>query len=120
MNRYKQSGLCSGSSYPYVAKRSSDECEVMSDTCTVVSNTTVFAHEKLGQTKSALLEGLNLGPVSVALDASQKAFKQYKSGIVDTCNPKNKLNHAVVAVGYSTDEGYFLIKNSWGSKLKLF
>ena len=76
MSRFKQSGLCSGSSYPYVAKQNSDECEVMSDSCTIVSNTTVVAHGMIRKKKSALLEGLNLGPVSVALDASSVSLLQ--------------------------------------------
>ena len=153
MSQFKQSGLCSGSSYPYVAKKSSDECAVMSDNCTVVSNTTVTAHGMLPRSKFGLLLGINLSPVSVALNASsvsllqavsydlqflchlfveqlvsdtycffhntQRAFQFYRRGIVTNCY-STRINHAVIAVGYSTDEGYFLLKNSWGSKLKLF
>jgi len=115
MSQFKQSGLCSGSSYPYVAKKSSDECAVMSDTCTVVSNTTVTAHGMLPRSKFGLLLGINLSPVSVALNASSRAFQFYKRGIVTNCY-STRINHAVIAVGYSTDEGYFLLKNSWGKR----
>ena len=56
----------------------------------------------------------NVGPISVALDASSKGFKFYKSGVMDTCGIQ--LNHAVLLVGYGVEDGqqYFKIKNSWG------
>jgi C1A family cysteine protease len=56
----------------------------------------------------------NVGPISVALDASSKEFRFYKNGVMDTCGIQ--LNHAVLLVGYGTEDGqdYFKIKNSWG------
>jgi cathepsin L len=56
----------------------------------------------------------NVGPISVALDASSKEFRFYKSGVMDTCGIQ--LNHAVLLVGYGVEDGqdYFKIKNSWG------
>ncbi|XP_030749404.1 cathepsin L-like proteinase [Sitophilus oryzae] len=56
------------------------------------------------------------GPVAVAIDGDYIQF--YASGIYDdtTCNP-NKLDHAVLAVGYGIENGtdYWILKNSWGS-----
>ncbi|XP_072546258.1 cathepsin L-like peptidase [Salminus brasiliensis] len=58
------------------------------------------------------------GPVSVAIDTKRSTFQLYKSGVYDDpfCS-KSDLNHAVLVVGYGTDEkeqAYWLIKNSWG------
>ena len=53
------------------------------------------------------------GPVSVAIDASHMQF--YHHGIYDEPKCSSKaLNHAVLAVGYGP--GYWLVKNSWGTK----
>jgi C1A family cysteine protease len=64
------------------------------------------------QLKAALV----LGPVSVAIEADQFAFQAYSGGII-TSKCGTKLNHAVLAVGYGTENGieYFLVKNSWGA-----
>ncbi|KAI4803896.1 hypothetical protein KUCAC02_025543 [Chaenocephalus aceratus] len=58
-----------------------------------------------------------MGPVSVSIDVSHASFKLYHSGLYD--EPKcssSKLGHAVLAVGYGSDNGhdYWLVKNSWG------
>jgi C1A family cysteine protease len=47
--------------------------------------------------------------VTVAVDASN--WSQYSGGILGSC--KTNLNHAVTGFGF--DNGYWLIKNSWGT-----
>lgn len=59
-----------------------------------------------------------VGPVSVSIDASHASFQHYANGIYheSNCNAQN-LDHAVLAVGYGTDDkgnDYYLVKNSWG------
>ncbi|KAL1501117.1 hypothetical protein ABEB36_006503 [Hypothenemus hampei] len=60
------------------------------------------------------------GPISVAIDASQKTFTFYSNGIYydAACgNGEQNLDHAVLAVGYGSLNGknYWLIKNSWSN-----
>ena len=55
-------------------------------------------------------------PTSVAIDASSSTFNQYTTGVI-TSGCGTSIDHAVVAVGYGTENGtdYFLVRNSWGS-----
>lgn len=56
-------------------------------------------------------------PLSVSLDAG--FLQHYKSGVANPlfCS-KTSLDHAVLLVGYGTDDGkdYWTVKNSWGTK----
>ena len=71
--------------------------------------------------EQALKDALaTVGPVSVAIDATQEKFMLYKRGVFvdDTCtNKEDSLDHGVLVVGYGTDNGmdYWIVKNSWGT-----
>lgn len=58
-----------------------------------------------------------VGPVPVSVSVNW-LWSTYRSGIFydPDCKPTNYLNHAVLAVGYGTENGtdYWIIKNSWG------
>jgi len=57
------------------------------------------------------------GAVLVGVYASDASFSAYNGqGVYDACTSTNK-NHAVLVVGYGTEDGvdYWLVKNSWGS-----
>ena len=51
--------------------------------------------------------------LSVAVDANQ--WGSYQSGIFSGCSDIHNVNHAVNIVGVNLDEGYWIIRNSWGS-----
>ena len=68
---------------------------------------------------SQLMAAIALGPTSVSVDAETDLFFHYTSGIISDKSCGTKLDHAVIAVGYGTDEDsgldYYLVRNSWTS-----
>ena len=63
-----------------------------------------------------LKAALNLGPVSVAIQADSKIFQNYVDGVINTDECGTTIDHGVLAVGYGKEgaQEYVLVKNSWG------
>ena len=56
-------------------------------------------------------------PVAVAIGTrDSRGFQHYSGGVFDGYCPQ-RVDHAVTAVGYGTQDGkpYWLVKNSWGT-----
>eukprot|EP00545_Synedropsis_sp_CCMP1620_P011981 CAMPEP_0119010412 /NCGR_PEP_ID=MMETSP1176-20130426/4986_1 /TAXON_ID=265551 /ORGANISM="Synedropsis recta cf, Strain CCMP1620" /LENGTH=356 /DNA_ID=CAMNT_0006963065 /DNA_START=110 /DNA_END=1180 /DNA_ORIENTATION=+ len=113
----KSGGLCSEEDYPYVAKQGST-CKT---DCTDVPGSIVktFVDVPPGNAR-ALLAGIAMQPISIAIQAGQFPFQFYKKGVLDddSCGRRAEVDHGVLAVGYGTDletqTPYWLVKNSWG------
>jgi len=60
----------------------------------------------------ALKTALNVGPVSVSVQANSFAFQFYRSGVFAIKNCGTTPDHGVLAVGYTDDA--WIVKNSWG------
>merc|ERR1712046_321968 len=107
---YENTNIASESSYPYTARDGT--CK--SSFTTAIPQGGVTGYTDVSSDGDALMSALNSNPVSVAVQADQSAFQSYSGGIVSSGCGTN-LDHGVLAVGYDSSEGYFLVKNSWGS-----
>merc|ERR1711916_194864 len=103
------------SSYPYTARDGS--CK--SSFTTAIPSGGVTGYKSVGSlfskaTVATLESAIDLGPVSIAIEADQASFQHYTGGILSSGCGTN-LDHGVLAVGYNTAENYWLVKNSWGA-----
>jgi C1A family cysteine protease len=99
------------STYPYIAVDSSCQFDPSQGLVKVTSFVDV-APNNPQQLKNAV----NLGPVSVAIQADQYVFQAYQSGILNDPACGTELDHAVVIVGFGEEQGqqYWIVRNSWG------
>jgi cathepsin L len=109
-----ENGMCSESSYPYTSSAGSSglckpscEPEVFISACADVEPSNQLA----------LKEAVAFGPVSVAIEADQRIFQSYSSGVITSDSCGTSLDHGVLVVGYGTENGvdYWLVKNSWSA-----
>jgi len=78
-----------------------------------VSSYTHVTENNVDQMKAALATQ----PLAVSIEADKSVFQGYQSGVLDSKRCGKRLDHAVLAVGWGTDEAsgldYWLVKNSW-------
>ncbi|XP_061520285.1 cathepsin S-like isoform X2 [Phycodurus eques] len=110
----KNGGIDSDRAYPYRAKRG--KCEYKPQDR--AANCSGYSFVPKGDEDSLKIALANVGPISVAIDASHSKFHFYRHGVYEDLACTQKVNHGVLAVGYGTEEGsdYWLVKNSWGVK----
>ena len=113
----KTGGVCSESSYPYTSGVTKTAGTCAMSKCSNVAHTASTSHVDV-QTNSdnALMTALAQQPVSVAIEADQKAFQLYSTGVF-TAGCGTTLDHGVGLVGYGTMSGtdYYILRNSWGA-----
>ena len=104
----KNGGLDTEEDYPYEGKDGT--CSKAKAAKHVVS---IKGYKDVPQNEEAqLASAVEKGPVSVAIEADQRGFQMYKSGVFSgTCG--TKLDHGVLVVGYTADA--WIVKNSWGA-----
>jgi len=112
----KNGGLCTESEYPYVSgiSQTGGTCQ---KTCKIVSGSKIVKYVDIEPSNDNLMmTALSQQPVSIAIEADQREFQLYKSGVF-TGKCGTKLDHGVLAVGYGTLSGldYYKVKNSWGT-----
>ena len=112
----KNGGLCLENDYAYFSGVTKDQgtCQ---KTCSAYPGSSVVKYVDVAPSDDAqMMAALSQQPVAIAIEADQKEFQLYKSGVfTGACG--TTLDHGVLAVGYGTENGidYYLVKNSWGT-----
>jgi len=112
----KIGGIQSEADYPYTSGNGRvPACDIQP--ARFVANMSAWAQVSSGASGEANMAPYlaSNGPITIGINASN--MQLYRSGIANpsNCNP-NQLDHAVLIVGYGTENGvdYWKIKNSWG------
>lgn len=109
-------GIDTEEGYPY--KGIDEQCEFHEND--IGADDTGFVDVKSGNERALKAAVATVGPVSIAIDASQPSFQFYHSGVYDEpqCSSE-QLDHGVLVVGYGANEDgedYWIVKNSWSEK----
>jgi len=96
--------------YPYAGVNqtcSDDSLGVMSDT----------GYVTVGQNNDAMKSAIAQQPCNVAVAAGNYHFQSYTGGILSASGCPTRIDHAILAVGYGSENGleYWIVKNSWGA-----
>jgi len=110
----EQTDLCTEDSYPYTAKAGT--CQASTCTVGIPKGSVTGYKDVASDDEDALMSAVAQQPVSIAIEADQRAFQLYTGGVLTaTCG--SQLDHGVLLVGYGTDSNgtdYWIVKNSWG------
>lgn len=109
-------GISTESAYPYMAVDQNCTVDPSTFALKVEGGSVNITEGDEDEMKEALYTH---GPVSIAFEVVD-GFRDYTSGVYTSTVCKNSpsdVNHAVVAVGYGTENGldYWIVKNSWGA-----
>jgi len=105
-------GITTEAKYPYTARDGKCKKPLPPSAVSITKYADVTPNSK-----ADLIAAVEIGPVSIAIEADQEAFQFYSGGVFDDASCGTNLDHGVLAVGYNTtDDGtdYYIVKNSWG------
>jgi putative hemolysin len=89
----------------------SDRCPDWSSRLVTIDNTDSIAAD-IESIKQSLIQR---GPASVVMGYGDRVGGYWDENHIYRCNDDSWINHGVVIVGYDEIEGYWIVKNSWGS-----
>lgn len=106
-------GIDTEKSYPYEAI-DTGHCKYSKNAGATITGYVDIEYQNENKLKAAIA---TIGPISVGIYA-EESFKFYSEGVYyEPHCIDNIANHAILAVGYETNERgeeYYIVKNSWG------
>ena len=105
---YDNGGIVANASYPYTSYYEDVSSCSSPDASENVVSLTDFYYFKTEAAMETHVQ--STGPLSICIDASN--WSSYTSGILTSCS--DHVNHCVQVTGVNSDEGYWIIRNSWG------
>lgn len=99
----KYNGLATANDYPY--KATVGTCVQSRKTKAGFVNSWNNVNLALAKQKASE------GPLSIAMSASENAFRFYSSGVIAASDCQGTLNHAITVIGYDDGEGAWIIQN---------
>eukprot|EP00406_Dinophysis_acuminata_P013967 CAMPEP_0179223740 /NCGR_PEP_ID=MMETSP0797-20121207/7403_1 /TAXON_ID=47934 /ORGANISM="Dinophysis acuminata, Strain DAEP01" /LENGTH=339 /DNA_ID=CAMNT_0020930645 /DNA_START=77 /DNA_END=1096 /DNA_ORIENTATION=+ len=120
-NYTTQHDVCSEAAYPTNVAKWNIGVDCKEDTCYKkgapgIPKGGVTGFTAVDSNEQALMEAVAQGPVATGVAADKDIFHLYTKGILQGKGCGNKIDHAVLVVGYGADNGvkYWKVKNSWG------
>jgi len=103
-------GITTEDKYPYTAR--DGQCKTVTAAAKITGFKDVPAHNE-----AQLMAALQIGPVSVAVEADKSVFQFYHDGVLDNAACGTQLDHGITLTGSGTLSGknYWKVKNSWGA-----
>ncbi|KAE8574109.1 cathepsin L isoform X1 [Halyomorpha halys] len=105
-------GVDTENSYPY--EESEKACRFK--TRDVGTKATAYAIIPEGDERALQEAVATIGPISAGVDGTHYSFEYYKGGLYYEQNCSQRVSHAVLIVGYGTNnkgQDYWILKNSW-------
>ncbi|XP_003741376.1 cathepsin L1 [Galendromus occidentalis] len=98
--------------YPYTGKV--EQCK--QDRMPKAAGVATYKQISRGNENELMQAIATVGTVSIAYNAGTQQHSYYRGGILDVPNCGNTPTHAVLLVGYGTENGkdFWTLKNSWG------
>jgi hypothetical protein len=106
----KNGGIASEAAYPYTAR--DGRCKTVPSVAKITGYKDVPANNE-----GELMNALQLGTVSVAVEADKSVFQFYHDGVLDNAGCGTDLDHGITLTGSGSLSGknYWKVKNSWGA-----
>merc|ERR1711881_501020 len=106
-SKFPNMGCSGGNPQVYHAKKG--RCKGDTSCTTAIPKGGVTGYHKvgglLGASKKDMKSAIQQQPVTIAIEADQASFQHYSGGVL-TSGCGTKLDHAVLAVGYGTENGH--------------